>query len=303
MKLYAPAYYTTFSCIADRCTHSCCVGWEIGIDAETEQKYRQITHPYGERIRESIVHDGDAACFRLDAAERCPHLAENGLCQIITELGEGYLCEICREHPRFYNRTARGLEVGLGMACEEACRVILAAEDFTTLCEIGEVDADPFPPTFDALTHREKILSILSDPSRSLIQKRSDLHSSYQIPPFSGAEQTWRTHLGALEYLDSAHRAMFAGFLGAPDTPQALEAPLCRALAYLVFRHCTAANSESDLRERVGLCLLCERLIASLAFAAGVHEESALIPLARTVSEEIEYSEENTEALKRAFSP
>ena len=29
MKLYAPKYYNEFKCIADKCTHSCCVGWEI----------------------------------------------------------------------------------------------------------------------------------------------------------------------------------------------------------------------------------------------------------------------------------
>ena len=39
MKLYAPAYYKNFKCIADKCEHSCCVGWEIDIDKETLDKY------------------------------------------------------------------------------------------------------------------------------------------------------------------------------------------------------------------------------------------------------------------------
>ena len=34
MKLFAPEYYKQFKCIADKCTHSCCIGWEIDIDEE-----------------------------------------------------------------------------------------------------------------------------------------------------------------------------------------------------------------------------------------------------------------------------
>ena len=38
MKLYAPEYYKQFQCIADKCTHSCCIGWEIDIDEITDEK-------------------------------------------------------------------------------------------------------------------------------------------------------------------------------------------------------------------------------------------------------------------------
>ena len=29
MILRVPSYYKTFQCIADKCEHSCCIGWEI----------------------------------------------------------------------------------------------------------------------------------------------------------------------------------------------------------------------------------------------------------------------------------
>ena len=35
MKLYAPECYKNFVCIADKYSHSCCVGGEIDIDEET----------------------------------------------------------------------------------------------------------------------------------------------------------------------------------------------------------------------------------------------------------------------------
>ena len=34
MKTYAPKYYQQFHCIADKCKHSCCIGWEIDIDKD-----------------------------------------------------------------------------------------------------------------------------------------------------------------------------------------------------------------------------------------------------------------------------
>jgi lysine-N-methylase len=34
MKLIAPDTYPEFCCIADRCRHSCCIGWEIDVDPD-----------------------------------------------------------------------------------------------------------------------------------------------------------------------------------------------------------------------------------------------------------------------------
>ena len=29
MTVTVPSYYKDFKCIADKCRHSCCIGWEI----------------------------------------------------------------------------------------------------------------------------------------------------------------------------------------------------------------------------------------------------------------------------------
>ena len=50
MKLFAPKYYEDFSCIADKCRHSCCIGWEIDIDPETLAKYSALTADYAAAI-------------------------------------------------------------------------------------------------------------------------------------------------------------------------------------------------------------------------------------------------------------
>ena len=166
MKLYAPKYYKEFVCIADKCRHSCCIGWEIDVDGETAEKYLNMTDGYGLEIKKSISKRG-VPHFKLKKDDRCPHLDENGLCRIILNMGEGYLCHICREHPRFYNYTCRGKEVGLGMSCEEACRIILSSELYSDFCVIGETDEDfdACEWEFDAIAEREVIYEILSNNS------------------------------------------------------------------------------------------------------------------------------------------
>ena len=159
MKLYAPAYYKEFACIADKCRHSCCIGWEIDVDKKTLKKYKKL----GDDGILTSIDQGETPHFCLSEGERCPHLDERGLCRIICRYGDGYLCDICREHPRFYNNTARGREVGIGMSCEEACRLILTAQDPFAIFEMGKEKGRAPRPRYDALAERERIFSLLSN--------------------------------------------------------------------------------------------------------------------------------------------
>lgn len=300
MKLYAPIYYPNFTCIADKCRHSCCIGWEIDVDDDTMQVYDTITEPYGQAIKDSIDRE-DTPHFRLCADERCPHLDASGLCKIITNLGEGYLCHICREHPRFYNDTNYGKEVGLGMACEEACRLILSNGNYGDMVEIGEIDGEVDLIDFDPLPHREQIYSILSDHSLPYAERLRIIADTYGVSLSDKSDDEWRGLLASLEYLDEAHKALFLVYSSDPSTPEGLEIYLERALAYFIYRHGTAAWDEDGFRAAVGFALFCERLIASVTNAEGINDLAGLIEVARMVSEELEYSEENTEALKKAF--
>ena len=128
MKLIAPEYYTKFHCIADKCRHSCCVGWEIAIDPDKLVYYRSIEGEFGARLQKGIAEADDAAQFILDDEERCPFLNRTGLCDMITALGEDALCQICRDHPRFRNFYADRTEIGLGLCCEAAGELILSQQ-------------------------------------------------------------------------------------------------------------------------------------------------------------------------------
>ena len=131
-----PDFYDEFKCIADKCTDSCCIGWEIDVDEISLEKYNKINTDFGEKIRSKIIKSEDGSnCFKLCENERCPFLNKKNLCDIIINCGEEYLCDICREHPRFYEWFAGVTECGLGLCCEEVCRILLETEESFSLVE------------------------------------------------------------------------------------------------------------------------------------------------------------------------
>ena len=84
-------------------------------------------------------------------------------------------------------------------------------------------------------------------------------------------------------------------------TDASLESSLDRLLAYFIFRHCTEECDESTYRAALCMCLFLERLFASMVAFENAKSEYAQIEIARTISEEIEYSEANTESIKLEF--
>ena len=271
------------------------------MDARTMEHYRALTQDYGKRILESIDQSSEPPHFLLDANEACPHLNEYGLCNIILHCGEDHLCDICREHPRFYNDTPLGKEVGLGMACEEACRLILTSDGYADICKVGELDGEAEPFEFDPLSARPDIYSILSDDTIPYLQRLEAIMMRYGINLFAFSDAQWRERLASLEFLDGVHREMFMNYTSHPVKNEAFEKPLERILAYFVYRHCTSAWDMDEFVAALGFSLVCERLIASIAAAQNATLLPDLIEIARIVSEEIEYSEENTDAIKEIF--
>lgn len=292
MKLYAPAYYKQFKCIADQCEHNCCIGWEIDIDKHTLDKYKKLKSGYGAVIRSSISME-DTPHFKLGDCDRCPHLDERGLCQIIINEGEAYLCDICRQHPRFYNYTGVA-EVGLGMSCREAARIILSSPDYAVLTHVGDVDAEADGLDFDGRIPRGHVYALLQDTACSYTERLDKIYHRYSIDP--GEDERYLDILDSLEYLDPHHRALFATY-SSSRRPKEADTYLERFLAYFVYRHCTEAVNDDDFCARLAFCLFCERLLASLICSENAQSAQEIATLASIISEEIEYSEDNTFAL------
>ena len=132
MQIRVPEYFVRFRCIADKCLDSCCIGWEIDVDDDAKAKYAALDTPLGREIVEKTSH----GCFPLKKDGRCAFLDDKGLCRIISALGDGYLCDICREHPRYYGVGNGIFDGGLGLGCEEAARMILELNELPRLVTI-----------------------------------------------------------------------------------------------------------------------------------------------------------------------
>ena len=207
MKKIGLSCFEGFVCKAGDCKDNCCIGWEIDIDEATLEKYNRLNGGYGDTIKNSISYDGDPH-FKLCTDDRCPHLDDNGLCKIIINLGNEYICDICREHPRLYNYTDVA-EVGLGMACPEAARIILSSPDYISMEEIGEVSADG-EIEFNGRIMRGEVYTILSDSSLCYNKRLAKIYSDYDIS--FGDDLIWIKKLSELEYLDERHRNLFMNY-------------------------------------------------------------------------------------------
>ncbi len=157
-----PDYYDKFKCIADKCTDSCCIGWEIDIDPDMLKVYEKEGGALGEKLKKNI-NDGS---FILTEDERCPFLQSDGLCELICQKGDGYLCEICREHPRYYEFYGEYLDMGIGLCCEETCRLLFAEDKPLTFISEGEAAADE--EIEELLVLRQELCNRIQDENTSL---------------------------------------------------------------------------------------------------------------------------------------
>lgn len=130
MFVTIPDYYDKFKCVSDKCPDNCCIGWEIDIDSETYEKYKNVTGSLGMRLKSNIAlsEDGNYS-FKLNKNERCPFLNGNNLCELIIEKSEDFLCDICKEHPRFHNCFGNIRETGIGIGCIAAAEIVLSQKN------------------------------------------------------------------------------------------------------------------------------------------------------------------------------
>ncbi len=304
MKTIVPDYYADFACIAGKCRHSCCIGWEIDIDEESLARFRAHTGALQGRFARDIQEDDEGAHFILRQHERCPFLNRENLCDIILEMGEESLCQICADHPRFRNFLSDRTEMGLGLCCEEAARMILSRVEKARLV-VWEDDGFA-----DILDEDEAEILRARDECIALAQNR-DLSIEQRLKQLCPIENIgeWAQELLGLERLDEGWTkrltrlaAQEHGFLeNAEKLPEKLlEIPLEQLLVVFLYRHVAAAVEDGLLRQRVALCALLTRIVAGIWRQEGGGIET-LCDIARMCSSEIEYSQENLDAILNAL--
>ena len=301
MKETTIRFMQDFRCIADRCRHSCCIGWEIDIDEDSLAYYESIPGEFGKRLAKNIAKEEDCAHFCLDQHERCPFLNQNGLCDIYSTLGEEALCEICTEHPRFRNYIADNCEVGIGLCCEAAAQLILTqTQKWETVTLWEDEDETEEENAFAAwlLALRQKLFAILQSGTDTAVAAEQMIEAVGVTLPTCDIAQT----LLGLERLDGAWDEYLFSIAAADtclwekDVP-AFDNAFRNLLLYFLYRHLPSAENGEQARARVGFAYLAYRVIRAICAQKKICSFEDLLEIARLYSAEIEYSEDNTAAL------
>ena len=229
MKIYVPDYYKDFQCKADRCEHTCCVGWEIDIDSDSLSRFRSMPEisPY--------IEEGETPHFRLDAGDRCPFLRQDGLCEMIVRHGEDILCQICADHPRFRNYWSDRVEIGLGLVCEEAARIILSREKPMALVLLEDDRRDG-----SAVVNTPCVSKADTDSASDGNETDPD---PFEAPETGSPEDTPEGMTEEERWLWDLRRELWDGI---EET-----GPEARLKEYLIFRHLPDALYDGLLEERI----------------------------------------------------
>lgn len=307
MKTITPQYYNDFKCIAGDCRHSCCVGWEIDIDTETYEKYKKDKSDFGRKIFENIDVGEAGVCFRLDEDEKCPFLNDKGLCDIIIQKGENALCNICTDHPRFRNFFSSHTEMGLGMCCEEAVRIILGClKPFTQMFPLDYAD-DAREEEKNFFQKRIMAFKILCDRNQSIGLRIKSLLEQFGIEDCFSDMKSVSEELTEYEILDPKWKKCIDmlsecensddNFLGNNFWETVFE----QLISYFLFRHLPDSIDDGRFNERVAFSVLGYKIIKTLCNSHrsryGKIAFEDVCEYCRMFSSEIEYSDENTEAL------
>lgn len=264
MKIIVPDYYKEFKCIADKCQHTCCKGWEVEIDDVSLERYSDIAY-----INEKIERTDDNH-FKLIEDEKCPFLLESGLCDMIVIYGEEMICQTCADHPRYRNFWTDRIEMGLGLVCEEAARIILSRET---------------PMRLVVLSNEKDLCE-----SSYADNVAADNVTADDDATDDGAEYDVQVDASGLPEDEAWLMELRDNMLCEVDSIET-EHSMRRLREYLIYRHIPDALYDDRLEERIAFIDKFMELV-KISFDESDGSFDSLVDIVRQYSYDIEYDEE-----------
>ncbi|MEE1285167.1 MAG: hypothetical protein UHK54_09915, partial [Acutalibacteraceae bacterium] len=213
--------------------------------------------------------------------------------------GEESLCDMCADHPRVRNFFSDRTEIGLGLCCEAAAKLILGFDRPFRL-EVIEDDGEQIDIYEDEITFAkdfENAISVAQDKSISFSDRCEKILKMFSasLPDYSPLE--WADFYSSLERLDSEWDKCLEYLCGCQQlvTDSVDEQTAENLLCYFLFRHMASALDDGDVASKVGFAVLSCKVILTLARLIGVEEAT------RMYSSEIEYSDENIGEILKLF--
>ena len=300
MKQYALSGFDTFRCIAEKCTDSCCVGWDVVIDDETAARYRRMDTPLGKKICGCMHIDEDGDTIFEAADGRCPFLRTDGLCEIQYTCGEEALSVTCARFPRIVQEYDDFTEYCLSLACPEAARILLTADKLH--CPVPETENTALVFLADV---RQRLIDLVQDRERPFgealcrclsfaEQVQNGTPPDRIVPelpdvPSALPDGLFRFHETLDIMTEPFHTILRSSCHKAPSDRTVLE----NAAVCFLYRYILQAIDDGDILSRV------QQMLTAVTFIAFADADP--VDAARLYSKEVEHSYENTELLYEAF--
>ena len=116
-----------FTCKGQECPLTCCQGWDVHVESQILEAWRQVEEAsISKRLVSAVEQHKDRHVMKMNAAGKCVMLDEDNLCSIHKHKSDqSLLPEICRTYPKL-TRTTRELKVDTAkMSCPEITRLVL----------------------------------------------------------------------------------------------------------------------------------------------------------------------------------
>lgn len=169
--------YDKFKCIADKCKFTCCNGWDINVDTNTYNKWKEKSelNYLLDNVRFIKSNGENSYLIKKETKGICPLLSDEGLCNIVINHGEEYLSSTCKSFPRIENNFENVKEMTLSCSCPEVVNII---SNMKEKIYIESNDELSYIEDLGSLQIREALVNILQKEDITLENK---LILSYNI--------------------------------------------------------------------------------------------------------------------------
>lgn len=257
MKTIKPEYFDSFKCKADKCVDSCCsAGWQIQVDNNSIAKYCNLKNDFFADINNYIQTDNKIKNFKKQNG-KCIFL-NKGLCSLVEKYGDKYLCDVCRDYPRFYNFVADVNLKGLSLDCEEVANLILNnSEPVKFLTNNAKSKDGKLQIKLDLMF---KIIDVLQDRNYDIKQRINNVFNILNCEKFYNDKNIFNM-FNELEWLnfDGQQLAKYLNDKTFDLTFKYTDTVIENLLVYFIYRYFISKNNFNEITKfKFALfCTLC----------------------------------------------
>lgn len=141
---WQPQYVANFLCDGAKCDSLCCRAWDITIDGETYEKYRQLADSTDRKFILNNIKSAPegSRLINMDQTKACPFLREDLLCHIQRRYGAEALSQTCRSFPRHLVQLSGFQLRSLSMVCPVAAELALLSPESMTMERVEPAGED-----------------------------------------------------------------------------------------------------------------------------------------------------------------